>query len=107
MRFEVIETQTVCDGLVVRWQSKIWVNHPEISASRNGVSIAGAWPVMSEDSTAQVIALLCDASRIQKELAAGTYRKGSAAAIYATTRDGAEAEREKEKSTADRSSSEQ
>ena len=107
MRFEVRETHTVCDGLVIRWQSKIWANHPEISASRNGVSIAGAWPMMSEDSTAQVIALLCDASRIQKELAAGTYRKGSAAAIYATTRDGAAAQKEKAESTADRSSSEQ
>lgn len=107
MRFEVRETQTICDGLVVRWQSKIWANHPEISASRNGVSIAGAWPVMSEDSIAHVIALLCDASRIHKELAAGTYRKGSAAAIYATTRDGAAAQKEKEEPTADRFSSEQ
>ena len=107
MRFEVEETQTICDGLVVRWKAKLWANNPEISASRNGVSIAGAWPVMSEDSTAQVIALLCDATRIQKELAAGTYRKGSAAAIYATTRDGAAAQKEKAESTADRSSSEQ
>lgn len=89
MRFEVEETHTVCDGLVIRWKSKRWANYPEISASRKGVLIGGAWPVMSGESIAHVIGLLCDASRVHLQLEAGNYVEGSAAAVYATTHEGA------------------
>ena len=47
MKFEREETPTIMDGLVVRWTFNTgWVNKPEISASRNGVCISGAWPTL-------------------------------------------------------------
>ena len=49
MKFEKKITATIMDGEVVRWQGQVnWVNQPEISASRNGILICGAWPVTDE-----------------------------------------------------------
>ena len=49
MIFEREETPTIMDGKVVRWKAKTgWVNQPEISASRNGVAISGAWPTFTD-----------------------------------------------------------
>jgi len=52
VKFEKKITATIMDGEVVRWQGKVnWTNVPEISASRNGVLICGAWPVMDKNGT--------------------------------------------------------
>lgn len=46
------ETPTVMDGLVVRYQlnPELWRNYTgQINASRNGVGLAGIWPIMDAD----------------------------------------------------------
>ncbi len=49
MEFQKTVTATIMDGEVVRWKGIVtWSNVPEISASRNGVLISGAWPVVNE-----------------------------------------------------------
>lgn len=45
--FEREETPTIMDGLAFRWSMNVgWSNRPEISASRNGVSLSGCWPIL-------------------------------------------------------------
>lgn len=49
MEFDRNVTPTIMDGEVVRWQGRVsWLTKPEISASRNGILISGAWPVFDE-----------------------------------------------------------
>jgi hypothetical protein len=59
MEFNRDETPTIMDGLVVRWKGKVnYANYPEISASRNGVLISGAWPVMTAAGIEEVHTIL-------------------------------------------------
>ncbi len=56
MEWERVETPTIMDGLVVRWYGKVsWENKPEISASRNGVLISGAFPVLTDVSSVKAM----------------------------------------------------
>jgi hypothetical protein len=70
MLFERNETPTIMDGLVVRWTCKTgWVNRPEISASRNGVCINGAWPTLSTaESIETVKSQLDEAYRVSRTM---------------------------------------
>jgi hypothetical protein len=62
MEFEREETPTIMDGKVIRWTMPTgWVNRPEISASRKGVAISGAWPTMSPEVIEKVKAQLDEA----------------------------------------------
>ena len=70
MEFTRKETQTIMDGLVIRWYGQvIWVDHPEISASRNGVLISGSWPVVKSVQEIKDILDLAEAE--YKKLAGG------------------------------------
>ncbi len=54
MKIVARETLTIMDGLVVRYNlrredgSELWSNEPEVSVSRNGLLISGAWPVLRD-----------------------------------------------------------
>lgn len=52
LRFAREETPTIMSGRVVRWLMvpAPWHNCPEVSASRDGVLISGAWPIMTDDA---------------------------------------------------------
>lgn len=68
MIFEREETPTIMEGRVVRWKGKVpWANYPEISASRNGVLISGAWPVVTDVES--IISQLNEALREYGQLA--------------------------------------
>lgn len=73
MKFEREDTPTIMDGQVIRWTSKTgWVNKPEISASRNGVCISGAWPTINNSEDLQdVKEKLADAFEFYLMLRAG------------------------------------
>lgn len=59
-----IYTPTIMDGPVVRYRLDSDVYDAEVSASRNGVTISGRWPVMPYGSrTAAVISILGLAER--------------------------------------------
>ncbi len=69
-KFEREECPTVMDGLVIRFTLDAgWSNHPEISTSRNGVCISGAWPTLdSQQEIESVKAQLDSAFKIFQEL---------------------------------------
>lgn len=58
--WKAMRTPTIMDGLVVRFRLRNppWQNEPEVSASRNGVMLSGAWPVMDERELAVLGKLL-------------------------------------------------
>ena len=59
MKFKKSVTPTIMDGEVVRWEGDVnYANKPEISASRNGVSISGAWPIMKPSAIDTVVSTL-------------------------------------------------
>ena len=60
---------TIMDGEVIRYTRNIWLNAPEVNASRNGVSIAGAWPTMTPRAVEDLIAVLRVAVTDHKRLA--------------------------------------
>ena len=75
MEFDREETPTIMDGLVVRWYGKVgWSNKPEISASRNGVVIYGAWPTLSSQASLDAVkAKLDEALQVHQQLARECY----------------------------------
>ena len=71
MKFTKEETPTIMDGKVIRWklENVNWPNKPEISASRNGVLISGAWPVVSSrEPIDQIISQLNEAYSVHVKL---------------------------------------
>lgn len=53
------DTPTIMSGLVVRYRwFEASANEPEVNASRDGVSIGGAWPVMTDDEICAVVEIL-------------------------------------------------
>lgn len=73
MNFTRKRTPTIMDGLVIRYEGDAgWANTPEISASRTGVAIEGAWPTLrSRIDIARVVAHLERAWSDHIELAHG------------------------------------
>lgn len=59
---------TIMDGKVIRYTRNLWLNAPEVNASRNGVSIAGAWPTMTPRDVDDLIAILRIAAADHKRL---------------------------------------
>lgn len=52
MEFTRTRTPTIMDGIVIRYRldGTGHAHQPEISASRNGVTIAGAWPQITDET---------------------------------------------------------
>lgn len=71
MTFSREETPTIQSGLVVRWQGEVlFRNYPEISASREGVLISGAWPIITDPESIETIKRILDeAVTIHKRMA--------------------------------------
>ena len=61
---------TIMDGPVIRWRFD-GPHDGEINASRNGISICGAWPIMKLARVSDVIATLEDAVKIHGRLSNG------------------------------------
>lgn len=62
---------TIMSGLVVRWRFPNSHSDAEINASRDGVSICGAWPIMGNETLERVIVTLDVARAVSMRISAG------------------------------------
>lgn len=71
LNWKAVAHPTILDGLVVRFRLKKqpWRNEPEVSASRNGVMLHGAWGAMDAAAVAEVREVLELAVRVHKTIA--------------------------------------